>query len=113
MEAALLAMRRDGVLRADKGGRPPDAAWVAAALEAFKLLPAGVRPGTEVQALRLPCSSSGRACRRKAAATAAPVPKPTQGVAALKQVKLLGFLVRPKPSTEPTAPPTAAMGGAE
>ena len=49
----------------------------------------------------------------KAAATAAPVPKTTQGDAALKQVKLLGFLVRPKPSTEPTAPPTAAMGGAE
>ena len=49
----------------------------------------------------------------KAAATAAPVPKTTQGVAALKQVKLLGFLVPPKPSTEPTAPPTAAMGGAE
>ena len=42
-----------------------------------------------------------------------PRPKPTQGVAALKQVKLHGFLVRPKPSTEPTAPPTAAMGGAE
>ena len=37
---------------ADKGGRPPESAWVAAALEAFKLLPAGVRPGTEVQALR-------------------------------------------------------------
>ena len=52
VEAALLAMRRDGVLRADKGGRPPESAWVAAALEAFKLLPAGVRPGTEVQALR-------------------------------------------------------------
>jgi len=52
VEAALLAMRRDGVLRADKGGRPPDAAWVAAALEAFALLPTGVRPGTEMQALR-------------------------------------------------------------
>ena len=49
----------------------------------------------------------------KAAATAAPVPTPTQGVATLKQVKLVGFLVPPKPSSEPTAPSTAAMGGAE
>lgn len=37
VEAALLAMRRDGVLSTDKGGRPPDLAWVAAALEAFQL----------------------------------------------------------------------------
>ena len=51
VEAALLAMRRDGVLRADKGSRPPDAAWVAAALEAFEMLPAGARPGTELLAL--------------------------------------------------------------
>ena len=52
VEAALLAMRRDGVLSTDKGGRPPDPAWVAAALDAFQLLPTGVRLGTEVQALR-------------------------------------------------------------
>jgi hypothetical protein len=49
----------------------------------------------------------------KAAATAAPVPKTAPGVAAPKQAGLLGFLVRPKPSTEPAAPPAAAVGGAE
>jgi hypothetical protein len=46
----------------------------------------------------------------KAAATAAPVPKTAPGVAAPKQAGLLGFLVRPKPSTEPAAPPAAAVG---
>ena len=49
----------------------------------------------------------------KAAATAAPVPKTAPGVVALKQAGLLGFLVRPKPSTEPAVLPAAAVGGAE
>ena len=44
---------------------------------------------------------------------AQPVPKMAPGVVAFKQAGLLGFLVRPKPSTEPAVLPAAAVGGAE
>ena len=41
------------------------------------------------------------------------MPKTAPGVVALKQAGLLGFLVRPKPSTEPAVLPAAAVGGVE